>query len=504
MRRKALRMVLSATMILALVTGCGSKGDSEKTERATSPFSIGGDTETIASNEGETSDSNENSIDNNTIEDNTVSTEANEEDFLEMNVSTWGYESAPVYISDKYLMTTISDRYYLIDRDGNMVPDNMLPQGVENGWDDARFYQQDGSFIVTKKTEDGHYTSAILDKDLNEIYVASVKDFYFTDYRDGLVFAESLDVGEDGTVNPDRMIRGCGAIIDGKLVFEEKAYYTDKIRIYTVANGLVICSVKSYLDDIESFTYVMPNDIKRMQIEYGDDSGDPRNGMLIPEVDGCPVIFLGTANGDDGWIYAGVLNNERIDDGNGAWHMDTKAVGFYNILDGRFVEQPEGTLSINSVVTDKGLTNATSMNNKCKICVGKTNSDESLYKIFDISEGRFLTDDAYLFVEVSSKNLLLVENTDHKWGYISSEDYKPVGEWYDDATRFCNKLALVNNGGNAHLINERLETVSKETPAESASTMYDYFQFYDIIIGDTAEFYVNRGGAYGLLTVKKK
>ena len=70
MRRKALRIVLSAAMIMTLVTGCGSKGDSEKAERATNPFSIGGDTETIASNEGETSDDIGNPIDDNTAEDN--------------------------------------------------------------------------------------------------------------------------------------------------------------------------------------------------------------------------------------------------------------------------------------------------------------------------------------------------------------------------------------------------------------------------------------------------
>ena len=521
MRKKAFGMVLSATMIMAAVTGCGSKGNSENVERTSSLSGIVWNAddmdEGLTDNKTEEKseavaenvfvDATENSTEGvtETLAENVTEAESKEnqqETFLEMSVSTWSYETAPVHISDKYFMVTISGRYYLIDRDGNMVPDNMLPQGVENGWDDARFYQQDGSFIVTKKTDDGHYTSAILDMELNTIYVASEKDFYFTDYRDGLVFVECQDVAEDGTVNPDRMIRGCGAIIDGKLVFEDTSYYTDKIRIYTVANGLVICSLTTYMDDKESFSYIMPNDIKRLQIEYGDDSGDPRNGMLIPEVDGCPVIFLGTANGDDGWIYSGVLNSERIDDGNGAWHMDIKTVGFYNIFDGSFVEQPEETLSINSVVSDTGLTNATSINNKCKICVGKTDADEPLYKIFDISEGRFLTDEAYISVEISGRKMLLAENTDHKWGYISSDDYKPVGEWYDDASRFCNGLALVTGGGKAHLINERFETVSKEISAESANTMYDHLQFYHI--NDTAEFYVKRDGSYSLLTVKKK
>ena len=104
--------------------------------------------------------------------------------------------------------------------------------------------------------------------------------------------------------------------------------------------------------------------------------------------------------------------------------------------------------------------------------------------------------------EIAYHDLLLVENTDEKWGYIKYDDLSHTGEWYDDASAFCNGYAVVIKDGKGWIINEKFEKVSDEFEAESAYAIHDYITTSDL--NGESVFFVKQGGEYHKLTIDKE
>ena len=510
MKKRIYGMVLGTAIIAAMTTGCGSKG-SEEDGRANTLFGMGQNTGFVETQQapGSWDEPQEQETDETQEADESSETaeipEEPEVPKYELNISDWSYESAPNYISEKYSMVEVNGMFYLIDNDGNILPDEMFPEGLGNGFDYVKLYQQGGSFIVRKTTDEGYFISAILSMELEPLFIIGTENpslYYVTDFRDNLVFVEQLEIKDDGSINPDRRIRACGLIINGRIEFSDTAFYTDMIRVFNVSDGFVICSMRSNQENIDAYSFVKPASIEYnmifddVPIDYSVDEG-----LFIPEVDGCPVIFVGSLQGNDGWIYAGVLNKEKIDDGDGKWHQDLMQLGFYNIYSCDFVALPDGNTSIKTFCTEDGNPYITSIDGKSIVVTERNEEGASIYRVFDINTGAYATEDEYLYLQAENAKLILAQNIDGKWGYLSGEDFTHIGEWYDDATVFCNGLAVVTNNGKAHLINESFEIVSVEFEAEVASACSMRYDFSDM--GESAVFNIKKNNKYYVMKIEK-
>ncbi|MBQ8084617.1 MAG: hypothetical protein IJ232_00750 [Lachnospiraceae bacterium] len=420
-------------------------------------------------------------------------------DMRTVTISEWGYDNRLEYISQNYYMTEIDDLYYLIDQNGDIVADDQLPEGLGNGWDYVNTNQQDGTFIVRKTQDDGYYITGLLERDLNPLYLEGVNNpnlLYLTDYRDNLLFAEE-DKLENNSVNTQERIRFTGTLPSQ---FASYGEYENHINILNSSYNKVIFGFSFFNINQSLFSFTEDSQSVINELENNPDNVFDKT-HIEPLVKGDEYInIMPNLPNKNGWITAVKLVNVIVSNDN-QLQYDSTAFGFYNVNTGEFVALPEEVSSTTYYVEDNGCDICTAINNRSAVYIGEDSNGNSLKRIFDLTTGDYASNETYLYAEVGYHDLLLVENTDEKWGYIHEDDLTQASEWFDDATSFCNGYAVVIQDGKGHLINEDLETVSEEFDAEASYVATrDYLTFSDL--NGRSVFFVQRDGQYHLLTVE--
>ena len=481
MRKKILSVSIAMIMAVTMLAGCG-------------PVNVPGETDTV--DEG-------NVTVTEATEEDTEVTEA-EMNMLNINISDWSYPEKVDYISDDYMVTKQGELYYIIDKEGNVLSDDRFLEGLSNGFDSVTLNQQGGTFIVKKTTDDGFFVSAVMNGDMNSLYKMGVKSpaiFYITDYRDDLVFGEQYKISEDGSIDKDTLIRACGAPTNDECVFSKTQFIKNDGLTFNTSYGTIIAKFAKYDDKRECFCFTKPADLEKSQLISGENVTYTGDEISIPYVDSCPISFNDNLPNKEGWISASMLSGEREENGDGTWNMSAIKQGFYNVKTGEYVENPEDVLWTKYFTEDNGCSKCTALGSRALGAVEKISDDLSYYKIIDLKTGEFASDKKYISAAIAYHDLLLVENTDEKWGYIRNDDLTETGEWYDDATDFCNGYAVVIRDGKGWIIDEELNKVSDEFDAESAYSVTDYI--VDSNLNGSSVFFIQQDGEYHMLTVEK-
>ncbi len=491
MNRKGTKlMTVAVTMMLAtsLLSGCGTQ-DVESGTDGSKEMNVKTEAETgLVEGVTEASETDDDAVD---IE------------LADVIISDWSFKERISYISENYMIAQKDGLYYIIDRDGNVLSDDMLPSGLKNGFETCNFDQEDGTFVIKRTTDEGFYVSAILDRNLNLIFSAGLDDpsiFYVTDYRDGLIFGEQFDIGDDGMVDRDSMIRACGVLKDGTSKFADVQFYTNDGATFNTSYGTMVMRFGRYNDERECFCFTKSADREIAALMAGESVSYTGDEINVPSVDGCPITFNDNLPNKEGWISAALLSGVREENIDGTWNMSATSHGFYNVLTGEYIAEPEDALWSRYLTEDNGVKRCTVINGRAVIAVEEVSDDISYYKYFDLGSGSYESDSEYISAECSYHDLLLVENKDQKWGFVRSDDLSEVGEWYDDASCFCNGYAVVTRDGKGWIIDEDMNKVSEEFDSEGAYAVTDYITSSDL--GSRSVFFVMQGGEYHMLTIE--
>ena len=462
MKKNSVSIILSASIIASLLTGCGNESN-KAADTATN-------TEVVTV-----------SVENNDASANASNTEDTSEDekkveTLTVTVSDWNFDSL-IYFNEKYLIAKEDEKYFLIDVDGNKVGDDAFSAVIETTWDSVRYNMQDGCMIAVAGNEDTGYKSYVIDRSLSVIYEDEDAIGYLTDYRDNLIRKEYKD--------------------DKKLTFiplGEKPIDINGIKenqmITNSSYGAMIVSGTVYYEDLNTFSYTFKT------------ADFVKNRRITPEminpctVDGYPVLINDNAPGKDGFVSAALVTMDE----NGK--MSPYATGFYNIQTGKFYKGDDSTTSCGYRFEKNGCSKCTVIDGRVFINTGKDDEDKQYGKIYDVENEAYALDDTFYSAAISYFDYLLVENMDHKYGFLKNGDLTHAGEWYDDASAFLNGYALVNIDGKEYLINESFEIVSEGFDGVSAMAPNSYFEFSDM--GDKIMFF-SKGldEKYHLVNVEK-
>ena len=392
-------------------------------------------------------------------------------------VSDWAFQNV-WYISDRYLMVVSPDepKLFLIDYEGNKVPGGAFSEDIETEWDKASINMQDGCFICRVEREDGTYRSYLIDQDLNVLINFEDPKGYIQEYRDNCW--KAFYPGENRVVyypmdpdNPD--LKGVSLSLDEYIWFAQ------------ISNGF-------YLYRRKNLNSYGDNPFGSFEIMVTGDSLSLRGRRY--KVNNEDIAFTDNSVSEEGWAAAKTGNWEENAEG-GRFSFKDSSFGFYNIKTNKYVPNPPGVKGYDLYMAKNGCGRCPVVNGLAALA---ETTDPFLYRIFNLYTGEYETEETYRYIGLRPNGHFPVKNMDEKWGYLDSSDFRHVGEWYDDATSFCNGYALINKNGKEYLINEDLEIVSEGFDGKSAVSAYlDYLDFRSEDKG--VVFFMNDGENYHLV-----
>lgn len=391
-------------------------------------------------------------------------------------------------------MANQDDKTLLIDsKTGNGVEGTWTDyQGEEHSYefDGAYSSLQDGAFIGFIENEDGNYLSALFDGSTAEPIYSLNSPVYMTDYRDDLIIARSDDRYYLLPAHSDYGTE------------HRLGYSADDYDMIRSSYGTVFCGYNKYSGDLHAFSWTF--DTKALIDTMNSDAWESLENEadldrnIYTYNDGKVYIWPNAAN-KEGWVRATV--DYDVVENDGTLSVGDSTSGYFNIKTNEFVETPDGNVSCSYFTDDNGCNVCTVTDSRAALAVDETGGGGSVYRIFDLSTGDYVSEERYLTIgSFGYHTLVLVENEDEKWGYINDGDASAASDWYDDATDFCNGYAIVTENGKARLIDENLQTVSEEFDAESASTVADYVTFSDL--NGKSVFFINDGEKVHFATVE--
>lgn len=404
-------------------------------------------------------------------------------------ISEEGYDEL-MYFSDEYLVAKEGEEYFFVryDADGDLevIGDDLFPEGVVNRFSKVVTDLQDGAVIVSGTYEDGTEYDALLAHDFSLIGATSGM-LRVTDYRDGIIVGDNLwDENEE---------------IFHLYVKEGENYYDayffkDQYTIVGSSYGMFV-EDGSYFNYPEVESYSLYRDagatIQSIIDGAGTEDAEP-HGLRY----GDYVIGLDyNLPNKEGWISA--YCHEVIENEDGSITRTYISSGYFNIKTGEYTEKPEDISSCMYFTEDNGCNLCTVIGDRAVLIVEPA-GDGYVRQIFDLHTGAYASDETYLHISLGYWDLLLVQNMDGEWGYIRNDDLTETGEWFDDASVFCNGYAIVNRDGEAWLVDEQLRQVSEPFAAESAYAPYDYLTFSDL--NGRAVFFAKIDGKYHLVQVQ--
>ncbi|MBQ7536047.1 MAG: hypothetical protein IJT43_10600 [Stomatobaculum sp.] len=372
-------------------------------------------------------------------------------------VSDWAYPGI-WYISDRYLIVKSPDKkVFLIDYDGNRIPKGAFSEDIEIIWDIAYLNMQDGCFICRVDKEDGTYRSYLIDKDLNVLINFNDPKGYIEEYRDNCWKAHypaENRIVYYPMMPENKELKGVSFSLD------------EYNWISPVSYGCFLYNRNYLLSDddnpLGSFR-IMPSDYnflltgRRYRVKKED------------------VFVFNNAVSEEGWTSAKIGSWEKNPEKEGNYVFKETSYGFYNIKTNEYIPAPPGVIAFGFHAGTNGCISFSVVNGLATL---SETTDPFLYRVFNLYTGEYETKEQYLHLELSPHRNLLVQNTDGKWGYLNSSDFLHEGEWYDDASSFCNGYALINKNGREFLINEELEIVSEGFDGKSAYTAFTDYQVF--------------------------
>ena len=405
-------------------------------------------------------------------------------------ISDEGYDSL-TYFNSEYLIAQDGDTYFFVryDGDGNLeiAEDGFFDKNIPNRFSNVIPNQHEGAVILAYTASDGKKYHAVFANDFSLIGNA---DHEVTAYRDGLVFANDTlaDTGE--------AILKVYAKDEGQDKFFSIWFNQGTTDVLGSSYGMFVRGSASYFLDIESYTVFKESaEVKRSMLA----GNGTEDAETVPVRHGDKAVRLNNnLPNKNGWISA--VYGDVIAEGEGRARFEPIANGHYNLRTGSFVESPKDVHSCSYVVEDNGCNICTAIGDRALLCVETLDEDKSVYRIFDLNTGDYVSDGKYLSAELGYHDLLLVQNTEEQWGYIRNDDLSETGEWFTDATSFCNGYAIVNRDGQAYLVDEALRQVSEPFASESAYAAADHFTFSDL--NGRAVFFARIDGKVHLVQVR--
>lgn len=403
---------------------------------------------------------------------------APESDMKTLDVSDWAYESV-CYIDNKYYMVQKGDKYYLTDNQGTILDSDAL-MGMENGWD--MFYPnlEDGTFALIRKLSEDVYDSYIWKSDdmLSVIFLQENWTLYATDYRDGVVKFESANH------------EGVGGYLTFDTHEQVLAYEESQTNGSAVNRGRIVVSSKQYMEGYGLSYLIDIEDVARQDVS------PELAEKKTYESDGKSVVFMNNVPNKDGWICCGlntiITDGDTINVDEAAWEY-----GFYNIDSGEFV--PDSGNSCAYFADENGCQLITVQNDMAAVNGG--DSDNPVYSLFDLKKQDKVNDKTYKYVSsgLKSDKYVLVKNMQDELGYIDGTTFEECGQWYEDATDFCNGYALVKTDGKVYLIDEKMQICSEGIEGDDILAQNDSYEYSDL--AGKSLFYVKQDGAYHTVTV---
>ena len=426
---------------------------------------------------------------------------ATEGDTLNMKISDWGYEELN-YISQDYLMAkdASDEKYYLIDYEGNKISSDLIDN---SGWDSVILNCDDGAFIVEGSTVYDRelnrlYTNPFMSDATNPLNFQPEATYEVTDYRNGFaIYSKHYQspAGEDyGEIDVttwilDKIEYG----MTDREFFNKPVLFDDKIIVNQQEDFI-------QADDGLWYTYYSA---KLYDIDVSYDSLSEAGVKLTYE--GKPVYLSNSLSPDeDGWIRAGILNYDLIVENNALGAGPYESWGFYNVNTGEYIKSNDNPFSAYNSFTGKTGAKVTVHNGLADVIPDEYydsfKEGDYNFKLFSLKNGDYVSE-IYKDILPSFNKLWAVKNADEKWRYFDTESMTEVGEWNDDASRFCNGYALLLNDGKLQLVNESLEPIGAAvdySADEVSSIAIDYLDYSDL--GDTVLFQVKSGDEWHLVT----
>ena len=428
------------------------------------------------------------------------------EGYHAVTVSEWGYDEL-IYLNERYLMARDGDKWIIVVSDTGEQDEWPFKYGEDtyvSEFDEVYTNLQGGAFIGVINEEDGTKTSALYD--LREGFIRfklHKSQGSLVDYRDHLIIAETK--GSD-----DNEYYYIISIKEGK--YHYTAYKRAKLSFLRSSYGILNLSFNTFYSDIKTCGWRFNSlDVR----DYIDDESEEKGKLLEYAVsvnnsyeDKAVQVWANNTN-KEGWVRASIFDVGADIYGSPRFLGDTGRAGFYNLLSQEFIETPgDPEAACAYFYTENGSGKCTVSDGRAAITVeteeGPASSDERVlaYRIFDLRTGDWANEDLYSGIKAFGYHkYVLVKNLKNKLGYINDDDMTQTGEWYDDATSFCNGYALVVKEGKAHLIDEDFNTVSEEFEAESVAAAIDYFEFSDLF-GKSVFFAKQSDGKFHKVTIE--
>lgn len=422
MKRKMYLLVCA--VVMGLFCGCGDTNTLSNTDNMPNEQSAT-DTDTTA----EKSETEEVNAEEEVVEEK-----------LSIHVSNGKYDGLWA-LTEEFLLFKENDLLGVMDKDENVI----LPASYMYSYT----HFQDNAFTLYNIDND-LYDVKLFDKDLKVIYEEQ-GEYYITDYFDGVVGLSSSESNSRKYLDAENGF-SIIAVLDENTV---PGYEWSS----ACNNGIIVIS--SYMYGVDGF------------INYMDKEGNIQPLPMFE--DGTFAKSRSNAVNSEGWF--------ALDKCDLSIEKDVMC-GFYNINTGIFVESPIYGASYGYHEDSSGVDNCTVINEKITV-VQEKNNNSSLYAVYDLTQKKYLTEELYLYIELSDNPVLLYQNTEEQWGYVDS-DFNLIGEIYEDASNFQDGYALIHTNGAEYFINDKLEIVSEPLEGEAAGTMG--FGFYKIQTGENYYF----------------
>lgn len=479
--RSVLTIIVTMTC-LSILVGCGNKTTDQSDTTVTNSEQVPSVTQAVE----EVASAEE-------VEDN------NENEISEVIISSWTYDEL-YFVNKKYLLAKEDEKYILIKTDdGEQVTNTWTYFEEEYPYEFDRIYTnlQDGYFIGIIKLADGQYVSSLFDgKKCKSKYVFKGKVF-FSDYQDGLVRYEDND--------------SLGVFDISNEFGIERRYGYNKSQCSTMICSYGTLFVISKVYDKENNCYASTLDVEKLKElmlseNWGQSTFESRNEKAYTYND-KPIYFWDNVANKDGWLRATAFN-DFIQNEDGSINTGDGKSGFYNINSNKFVEDPlSDNPNCSYFTVDNGRDLCTVTDNKAALMVGEASTEDEdgqkkLYQIFDLNTGEFASDEKYRRIDsFGYHKYVLVENESGKWGYIDNDTLEHVGDWYDNASAFCNGYAIVVSDEKGYIIDEEFNKISVDFDAEKALAITDYYSFFDV--KSASAFFVEYDDEWHYLVVNK-
>ena len=419
-------------------------------------------------------------------------------------ISDWGYESIE-YVNSKYLMAYKDNKWILVSAFSGEKTEWPFKYGddqYEAEFDTVYMNLQDGCFIGVIAEDDGTFTSALFDPNEEVIRFKLHKNQgNLVDYRDNLIIAETK--GKDDT-DYYYII----SIKDGEYAYT--AYKKAKLPFLRSSYGIFNLSFNTFYTDIKTCGWRFNSyDVR----DYIDDKSEDKGKLLEyaesvnnSYEDKAVQVWPNTTN-KEGWVRASVFDVDYDRYGSPRFLGDTGKAGFYNLLTQEFTETPGESASCSYFTTENGSDKCTVSDSRAAVSVevsdDSVSEDEkkTAYRIYDLRVGNWANEDLYTGVKAFGYHkYVLVQSIDGGVGYIRDDNMTHEGEWFDDASSFCNGYAITVKDGKACLIDENLETVSEEFDAKLVTAVIDYYEFLDLE-GKSVFFVQQSDGLFHMVTI---